>query len=99
MQLETRIVCDEKEAPLLRSAFLSRVTASSSGLAPETAAGKRIAIAGDEEDLIVALAIMLRSWNYTLEMTASDGAQIVDAIAEKKIRPQSRADGLPDEVL
>jgi CheY-like chemotaxis protein len=87
--VETRIVINEREVSLLRSGFLSRAAASFSGAAPETAgAGKRIAIADDEEDLIAALVTMLRSWNYTLEMTASDGAQIVEAIAEKKIRPQ-----------
>jgi CheY-like chemotaxis protein len=51
-------------------------------------AGRRIAIADDEEDLIAVLVIMLRKWNYSVEMAASDGAEIVDAIANKKIRPQ-----------
>lgn len=31
---------------------------------------------------------MIRNWNYVLEMIASDGDQLVIAIAEKKIRPE-----------
>jgi CheY-like chemotaxis protein len=65
------------------------VASSPSGAAPETAtAGKRIAVADDEEDLLAALVMMLRNWHYEVEMTTNDGAKIVEAIAQKKIRPQ-----------
>jgi CheY-like chemotaxis protein len=86
---ETWIVIDEKEGSMRWPGFHSRAAASLSGAAREEGTvNKRIAIADDEEDLLAALVIMLRSWNYKVEMTASEGAEIVEAIAQKKIWPQ-----------
>jgi len=51
-------------------------------------AGKRIALADGEPDLVSVLEMMIRKWNYIIEMITNDGAQLVSAISEKKIHPQ-----------
>ncbi len=47
----------------------------------------RIVIVDDEEDIIAALKLMVERWGYVVEATASDGTQVVDGIAKKKMRP------------
>jgi CheY-like chemotaxis protein len=56
--------------------------------AESVAQARTIVIVDDEEDIIAALSLMVRNWGYVVEATASDGSQVVDAISQKKIRPE-----------
>jgi CheY-like chemotaxis protein len=51
------------------------------------ASNRKIVIVDDEEDLVALFTKMIRGWGYDLAMVASDGNDIVDAIALGSVRP------------
>jgi CheY-like chemotaxis protein len=47
----------------------------------------RVVIVDDEADIIAALKLMVERWGYVVEATVSDGTEVVEGIATKKMRP------------
>jgi len=84
-----RLSAAPAEVIAARSEGKNGSVAGKAGDAPDEAAtaGRRIALADDEPDLVFVLVTMISKWNYDLEMIADDGTQLVTAIAERKIHP------------
>jgi CheY-like chemotaxis protein len=52
-----------------------------------SATAKTIAIVDDEEDLLAVYKMMVRQSGFTVAFTASDGGDAVQALTEKRVRP------------